>query len=171
MIKARSTYKSLQGLRDLCKYIGGTKNMSIIEIGSFAGESSEIFAQNFKHVFCVDTWNIENADDVLKQDIFEAEKNFDKLCLKYKNIIKIKDDSIETSNKLYADKFDVVYIDAKHDYNSVINDIIAWKAHTLKFIAGHDYRKGKFDSVIKAVNDTIGKPDKIFCDFSWIKKI
>ena len=170
MIKARSTVKSLQGLRDLCKYIGNTKEMTIIEIGSFAGESAEIFARNFKTVYCVDTWNIENADDVLKTDIYEAEIKFNKIVAKYGNIIKSKYDSLDLAT-LITKKFDVIYIDAKHDYNSVKADIKAWEPHITKFITGHDYRKNKFPGVIRAVNEVLGKPDKIFCDFSWVKKI
>ena len=170
MIKARSTVKSLLGLKNLCKYIGNTKEMTMIEIGSFAGESALIFSNFFQNVFCVDTWNIENADDVLKKDILEAEKKFDDIVINYPNIWKIKDDSLNLAKKI-NNKFHVIYIDAKHDYKSVKADILAWKPHITKFITGHDYRKNKFPGVIKAVNEILGKPDKIFCDFSWVKKI
>jgi len=170
MIKARSTVKSLQGLKDLCKHIGNTREMSIIEIGSFAGESSEIFAQNFKTVYCVDTWNVENADKILKADIFKAEIAFNKIAAKYGNIIKIKNDSVKLANEIIK-KFDVIYIDAKHDYKSVKSDLLAWKPHAIRFLSGHDYRKNKFPGVIRAVNEILGKPDKVFFDFSWVKKI
>jgi hypothetical protein len=170
MIKARSTVKSLQGLRDLCKYIKNTKEMSIIEIGSFSGESSEIFAQNFKEVWCVDPWGIKTADPVLKPFIKDAEIQFNKLCKKYPNIKKVKEYSIKLS-EIINRTFDVIYIDGLHDYKNVFADIKAWKPYIKKHIAGHDYRKNKFPGVIKAVNQALGKPDKVFCDFSWIKKV
>lgn len=170
MKKARSTIKSLQGIRNLCKYIGNTKDMSIIEIGSFAGESSEIFAQYFNKVWCVDPWEYETADPILRPHIKQAEKEFNKLLEKYPNIIKIKNYSLKFS-KMNTKKFDVIYIDGLHDYKNVLADIKAWKPYITKYIAGHDYRKNKFPGVIKAVNQMFGKPDKVFCDFSWIKKV
>ena len=45
------------GLEDLINYVNtfsDTKEMTIIEIGSYAGESTEIFAQNFKSVIAID---------------------------------------------------------------------------------------------------------------------
>lgn len=170
MIKARSTVKSLKGLRDLCNYIGNTQNMSLIEIGSFAGESTEIFAQNFKVIYAIDLWSEKKADDCLKPFMEEAELKFNKIAATYGNIIKIKGESIEIS-KNFLFKANVIYIDGSHDYKSVLEDIIAWKSHIINYISGHDYRLNKFPGVIKAVNKLLGKPDKIFCDYSWIKKI
>jgi predicted O-methyltransferase YrrM len=170
MIKARSTVKSLQGLKDLCKYIGKTKEMTIIEIGSFAGESTKIFSDYFKYVYCVDSWSLENADKVLKPFIKQAECEFNILMANRGNIFKLKGNSLDVEKKV-NEKFDVIYIDGSHDYKSVKADILAWKPHITKFISGHDYRKNKFPGVIKAVNEVLGKPDKVFCDFSWVKKI
>jgi predicted O-methyltransferase YrrM len=170
MIKARSTMKSLQGLVNLCKHIGNTKEMTLLEIGSFAGESTEVFAKHFKHVTCVDSWCVENADDVLRSDIHQAEKEFDKLCLKYSNITKIKGNSIDLARE-NKEHFDVIYIDGAHDYTNVKLDIVNWKPYIKRSIAGHDYRSNKFPGVIRAVNEILGKPEKVFCDFSWIKRI
>jgi hypothetical protein len=39
------------------------------------------------------------------------------------------------------------------------------------FISGHDYWKGRFEGVIKAVNENFGKPDHTFPDRSWIYKL
>jgi hypothetical protein len=46
-----------KGLEDLIEYINkfsDTKQMTMIEIGSYAGESTELFANNFKSVIAID---------------------------------------------------------------------------------------------------------------------
>jgi len=49
--------------------------------------------------------------------------------------------------------FDIIYIDAEHDYNSIYNDIVAWHPKLKKngIICGDDYRQ-EYNGVIQAVN-------------------
>ena len=59
--------KSLNALQNLCNYIGGphvTKNMQMIEIGCFTGESTEVWCKNFGRVIAIDPW------DLLKKDYY-----------------------------------------------------------------------------------------------------
>lgn len=51
-------------------------------------------------------------------------------------------------------RFDVVFIDALHDYDSVMQDISLWwpKVREGGFICGHDYQH-KFPGVMRAVSD------------------
>lgn len=61
--------------------------------------------------------------------------------------------------KEFPDRFfDMVFIDACHEYRSVISDISAWvgKVRPGGILCGHDYEKGWQDHVIKA-------HDEIFC--------
>jgi len=97
--------------------------------------------------------------------------------LPYKNVIKFKG-NIDTFINSYIFELnkcniDVVYIDGLHLYDSCKNDII--KTLTILkpniAICGHDYTddSSHLKGVKKAVDEIIGKPDKIFCDTSWIK--
>jgi len=75
------------------------------------------------------------------------------------NLIHIhKNDSIAQS-KLFPDEyFDIIYIDASHDYESVKNDILAWspKLKSGGYMCGDDYCTG-WIGVYDAVNELFGK--------------
>jgi hypothetical protein len=73
-------------------------------------------------------------------------------------------------NDIILDKYDVLYIDGAHDYENVKLDIELWKDKAKYFICGHDYCD-KFPGVVKAVNEILGEPDKIFKDTSWLIEV
>jgi hypothetical protein len=74
---------------------------------------------------------------------------------------------------------DAVYIDGLHTYEGVKNDIIHWLPQTKKVICGHDYYEDEeflkihphVAGVKVAVDEMLGKPDKIYSDGSWLKWI
>jgi flagellin-specific chaperone FliS len=174
LMKARIG-NNLNGLYDFCNHVNrffDTSNLTLLEIGTFAGESASIFAKYFKEVTCIDSWCIENLEknSPMRNCIFEAEKAFDELIKKQINIIKIKGNSLDIE-KIINKKFDVIYIDGEHSYVNVKNDILVWYKHATKFIAGHDYRRGINEDVIKAVHEILGKPDRTFKDWSWIVRV
>jgi len=163
------------GLQDLIDYIGDCSDMIMVEIGSYVGDSTEIFAKNFKTVFAVDPW-VNGYDDndgaSYRIPMDQVEAQFDKLCKKYSNIVKLKVKS--EKGILHFEKYslDFVYIDAIHNYSGVRNDLQLWMPKVKKnsFIAGHDYTGHHFPGVKKAV-DEFFIPDKTFRDSSWIKKL
>lgn len=79
------------------------------------------------------------------------------------------------ANKLFLDEYlDLVYIDASHRYEDVINDIKTWLPKIKKggYLSGHDYHENS--QVFDSVNDFFGKTHAItiYPDSSWvIKKI
>lgn len=169
MITCRPTKHSVDGLYDFIFHIQkfyDTKELTLLEVGSWKGESVRIFADYFKTVVCIDPWDVDNAPEPMKPDVEIAEAMINKLVREKKNIIKIKGTSVEVAKNM-IDKFDVIYIDALHEYNDVMNDIIAWNDKALKFIGGHDYRVNT-NGVILAVNEIFKKPDRTFKDWSWI---
>lgn len=153
----------LFGLKDLCdKYL--SKESVMCEIGSFAGVSSELFANYVKEIHCIDKWELYS--EIGDSYMIESESEFDKLLDKYSNIKKVKLDSTEAS-KLYPDDyFDLIYIDAAHDYKSIYNDIKNWlpKIKNGGIISGHDYN---LDDVKKAVNEWFINIET-FSDSSWL---
>lgn len=166
---------SKQGLEDLCKYLNticNTKEMIMIEIGAFQGDSTVIFSKYFKKVYSVDPWQNGLGDITNSVDMEETYNIYKDNIKPFDNIIPIRGFSVDVSNEFKDQSFDFVYIDGMHDYKNVKQDILAWKGKIKKngFIGGHDYR-GKFQGVVNAVNETLEKPEKIFKDTSWIKKI
>jgi len=132
----------LFGLRDLIKDVVN-KDSIICEIGSFGGVSSELFALNCKELYCIDLWDDFWTPDGYQKDVNipVAEKDFDNMMKKYNHIKKIKKFSVEASKDFSDEFFDVVYIDATHDYESTKNDIINWLPKVKKngFLCGHGY--------------------------------
>ncbi len=177
-----------RGLLNLIEYIGefgNTEEMHMIEIGSYTGDSTLLFAENFNSVLAVDPF----LDDYDPNDDACNYAPFDKVYEEFMNrtkdnpkieLIRFKsDDAVEiiqnAAKKLGAtrfDLFDFVYIDGMHTYEQVKKDIANYLPFIKEggFIGGHDYVPG-FKGVMDAVNEKFGSPDKTFHDTSWIKRV
>jgi len=166
------------GLNNLIKELGDVSDKTMIEIGSFIGESTVIFAEHFKHVIAIDSF-VPHYD---KNDP-TSNFNFDDVFEEFQNRIEQKKDKI-TVYKMYScdavsslkdDKYDFVYIDGLHTYEGVKDDINNYLPLVKKggYIGGHDYgtQHPHLLGVTEAVDEMFGKPDKVFEDNSWIKKI
>lgn len=149
------------GLIDLINIL--PEGMTLVEIGSFAGESTSMFAMRAKAVIAVDTWAFARGDEV--------ENMFDQRIRLFRNIIKMKETSVAAAQIFQDGTVDAVYIDASHDYHSVYSDILAWypKIKPDGFICGHDYCT-RYPGVVTAVTQCLGRIQNVFCDGSWIKQ-
>ena len=141
-----------------------------VEIGSYRGRSSSFMAveiiRSGKQIKfdCVDTWlgSVEHQagqafqdDAVINGTLFDTfQKNMEPVKGHYNPV---RRDSI-TASKLYADEsLDWVFIDASHDYESVLADINAWYPKVKKggIISGHDF---PHDPVRQAVTEKLKNP-------------
>ena len=193
-MELRKNPEQVLGLLDVIEYIGLFNNHEMVEVGCYRGESTEIWATYGCTVYAVDSWkrgifNLVPPKDLIRSvvnavkmgyvslnDLLSVnkgvEKDFDNRCKDLNNIIKIKEDSVTASNTLSHKRFDFVYLDALHDYKSVMTDIKSWR-NLVKpggYIGGHDYCEG-WPDVIKAVDETFGAPDKTFMDTSWVVQL
>lgn len=172
------TPESLAHLRLFCNDLKETLGTSptIVELGSFTGESSLVFAEEFPKgkIICIDPWQggYDDKDSSSAANFLSVEAQFDLRMMAMDNVRKFKGYSTENSAAC-----DMVYIDACHKYESVIADIMHWLPLTRKVIAGHDYcynaspkRNPHLMGVKKAVDELLGKPDKVYGDGSWYKK-
>ncbi len=166
-----------EGLLDLIKELGDVSKKTMVEIGSFIGESTIMFAEHFKHVIAVDPFlpNYDPADPT-------SNFNFDEVFQEFKNTIEEKKEKVtihrmmsDDAVKVLKDKYDFVYIDGLHTYEGVKSDIQNYLPLVKKggVIGGHDYgtQHPHLLGVTKAVDEMIGKPDKVFKDNSWIKYV
>jgi hypothetical protein len=160
------------------------QNLILVEIGSFRGESMELFAKSlkFSKIFCVDPWQNGYDDNDLCSSLnfAEIEKSFDDKVSKYDFVTKIKKNSKDASNDFQDKSIDVIYIDGLHTPDAVESDIRIWfpKIKDDGYICGHDwYLKDGFlqESIIR----TIGYPDYVCkhvvfdsgeSDGSWMKR-
>jgi predicted O-methyltransferase YrrM len=166
-----------QGLLHLIDAINSlrpTKEMTMIEIGSYAGESTEIFAQHFQYVIAIDPYN-ENYDpnDVTCSyaPLSDVLKSYEERMRKYDNVSLLQATS-DDAVKLVTLKADFVYIDGLHTYDQVKKDIENYLPLINKngFIGGHDYHP-VYQGVMDAIVETIGYPHKTFQDTSWLFKL
>ena len=159
------------GLLDMIAYLGNTKEMTMIEIGAYIGESTTIFAENFKSVISIDPHlNYDEIDVNAFVDFNIVQEEYLKNISKYDNVTYIN----KTSDDALIDileKVDFVYIDGAHIYEQVKKDILNYMGLVKKggVLGGHDYIDIK--DVTMAINELIGTPDKVFLDSSWVKKL
>lgn len=136
-----------------------------VEIGSWMGQSAVVLCQRLQ--------DIEKAAEVTCVDTFQGEQNQPahleivagmggSTRWKFEENIKaagvadmisvIQSDSAEAASHFDDESLDGVFIDAAHDYDSVVKDVAAWfpKVKPGGIFAGHDY---PWHEVEKAVNE------------------
>ena len=170
-----------EGLRNLAEDIKAElgDNITLVEIGSYMGESAEIFAQVLPNatIICIDPFlsDYDEKDSASSTDFIEVEQQFDLRTSAYPNIKKMKGYSTD-----FSVKCDAIYIDGRHSYEGVKEDILHWKPFVKSIYSGHDYylentetyiRNPHIHGVKKAVNEILGNPNKTYSDGSWMKKI
>ena len=127
------------GLVELCEYLKANLGLDPVmyEIGSFAGESSEVFARYFRTVHCVDPWD----DPCGAPSLTEGVLSFQERAHAAGNIVEHVTGSVEQAAVVPDESLDFVYLDAGvHSRETTLRDITAWwpKVKVGGFIGGHD---------------------------------
>ena len=161
-----------EGLQDLINNIPNKGTM--IEIGTFTGESTVIFGDHFKKVIGIDPMlqDYDVQDPTSKFNFNEVLDMFNDRTKDYKNISLVQKTSDDAVLDFTDESFDFIYIDGIHQYENVKQDIINYLPKVKKggVIGGHDYGP-HWPGVKVAVDEMFGQPDKVFKDTSWIKFI
>jgi len=158
------------------------ENTTCAEIGVQYGHFAKVLIEkNPKHLYLIDPWlsqptrdHATNRPQSEHNEIFEDVKSiFDGLA----NCTIIRDTSFNASKQFDDNFFDWVYIDALHDYDSVINDLGYWQSKIKDdgFIWGHDYRGPQLKrkshvQVNEAITDFCEKSDWSFVAYTSEKK-
>lgn len=172
MILQMRNPSNTQGLLDLISDL--PSDLTMLEIGCYAGESTEMFLKSgkIKKLYAVDIWDdpldFFNSMNI-SHDFKEVENSFDQKVKGF-NVIKYKT-SIQNIPIIAPNvsNLDFIYIDANHDYEYVLEDIKTSTPLLKKggIIAGHDYNNST-PGVVKAVNEIFGTNIKIYADSSWL---
>jgi len=160
-------------LFDLYNEFQNTKEPKMLEIGSYKGESTFMFASSgiFKEIHCIDPHlGNEEANDILQEDWKNVKQEFETNIRYFNNITLHSDFSYNIINKFEDRYFDFIYIDASHEYQDVKKDIELYLPKCKHIIGGHDYQP-EWPGVVKAVNEIFTQPDKTYADESWLKII
>ena len=150
-------YTGYEGTRDtLAELFNDLGYKYGAEIGVQQGNFSEVLCQKIPgvHLYCIDCWAPFSHHDQAWQDRqYERARN----KLKPYMATLIKKPSQEAVKDYKDENFDFVYIDALHDFDSVMCDIIAWAPKVRKggIVAGHDYCYYYQNGVIQAIDTYI----------------
>jgi glycosyltransferase involved in cell wall biosynthesis len=167
----RSNNNLVSGLDKLISML--PEDCIMAELGSFAGESTAMFAKKCKIVYSIDLWGEECTWGITSRETSEdIEKRFDLVVLENKNIVKLKGRTDEEYKKFADESLDVLYEDCCHSYEAVKENFKNWlpKVKRNGVVCGHDYNPKQFPGVIKAVKETFGDRVVIFEDTSWLAK-
>lgn len=181
-ISIRKSKTAIPGLLDLIAYISVHTDVPLydfemVEVGSFVGDSTRVFAGVVKTVNAVDPWKNHYDDDMdpssYKWDMKIIEAQFDEVVAECGNIIKNRMASVEGAEMFEDGSLDMVYIDGNHKYEFVKEDIRVWLPKIKKggFLCGHDYGHKLCPGTKPAIHEMVGPPDAVFQDTSWVKKV
>lgn len=158
--------------------------LHFVEIGSWRGRSSAFMAVEIANsgldiqFDCVDTWRGSLDEDIHQQDSSVLNDTlFQEFIENMKPVEKyyrpIRATSVEASHLYNDHSLDFVFIDAQHDYESVKEDILAWKNKVRKggILAGHDYNPEGDYGVGKAVRELLPHHFPAPSGWCWVAKM
>ena len=148
-----------------------TKDSVMVELGSFGGVSTDLFARYAKKVYAVDLWATYN-ERLYQETMQKAESLFDEILKYHSNITKVRGDSLEIFKDFEDASVDFVYIDSLHTYEHVKKEIENWlpKIKKTGYIGGHDYTE--ILEVNNAVREFFQEDIiEVFDDSSWLVKL
>lgn len=146
-----------------------SKCKTIIEVGSFRGRSTTAMAENSDAtIWCVDAWNAVQPGRVIDDNDFMA---FWRNMRPYRGrIIPIRLEAAKAATLLREEglRADLVFIDASHDYDSIVADIHHYRPFAKGgIVAGHDLNPSSWPGVVRAVKELCGTVDRV--DTIWWK--
>jgi predicted O-methyltransferase YrrM len=135
------------------------KKGRILELGSWKGRSTSVLAQHTQGlVIAVDTWrgSVEHQPQLKGRPASGVLQDFTANVSRYGNVWPLIANSQDAAHivALARLKFDLIFIDASHDYESVKADIQAWMPFLSRWgvLCGHDYMRW---GVKKAVHELV----------------
>jgi len=152
----------------LRKLINDNKVARFAEIGVMIGSLMKAILKDYcslyiREYWAIDQWKVDaNQWTGKSQEWWEG--NYRKVCKYYPWFHQLKIlrlSSLEAAKIFWPGFFDMVYIDANHTYEWVLDDIKAWSPLVRKggIIAGHDYDPNSVrakSQVKKAVDEFFG---------------
>lgn len=151
-----------------------SKHTKIAEIGSWMGRSTcALLANTLGKVYAIDTWNGTSSEAIHRNILKDKGENFlynsflANTC-GFSNLIPVRSTSAEAAVKFAQEgvQFDMIFIDAAHDYENVKADIEAWLPLLAPdgIFCGHDYTP-YWHGAVQAVKEKI--PHFEVCETIW----
>lgn len=154
----------------MCFYLP-TEAKTLVEIGSYAGESTEVFLLALPNTKVIGVDPLIPYDSPGAESVYDWQKNLDALKLleeQHKGRFELWQMTSERAASRISEPVDIVYIDGAHDYKSVKEDIEFWQPLLSEngILCGHDF---SLADVNRALTETLPEEEFIvFADDSWI---
>ncbi len=140
---------------------------SVLELGSWKGRSSHALLSGCKGtVTCVDTWKgsehpFDGTNAQYNQGV-DVLADFKRNTEGVGSLEIVQADSREAAARFAAEgrAFDMVFIDAGHEYEEVARDIELWRPLARRVFCGHDYLPSEWMGVVRAVDEKVGRAYK-----------
>jgi hypothetical protein len=134
----------------------------LVEIGSFLGESTRIFAEAGWPVVAIDSWKngYDKTDDASElypmEEVYEEFQRRSRTFIEAGLIVPLRGASADIAKLFAPNSVSAVYIDGEHTKEAVLSDLESWypKVYTNGIIAGHDWN---YTGVQEAVHFFIEK--------------
>jgi len=137
-----------------------------VEIGVKTGVYSDVLLKVWrgKRLISIDPWledapqnyvDRANVPQSQQNEFYEVTKR--RLAVYGERSVIWRKTSAEGAKEIEDHTLDFVYIDARHDYDSVLEDLHLWydKVRPGGFLAGHDYADGVFDQGVFGVKSAV----------------
>lgn len=128
---------------------------TVLEVGSYLGKSAVFFGELVQQVYCVDPfvlWPDGKMVGVTREDF--CEEFYNNLAKTNTNNVTVFRATSRDTAKRFDKQVDLIYLDAQHDYKSVVEDIIMWRDKGAKIICGDDFDE-HWPTVKAAVSDFV----------------
>ncbi len=165
------------GLIELCQE-NIKPDCVMVEVGSFSGVSTEVFAIHAKMVYAVEPFDPELCHPITPDMNAWAYRKFLRMYASYRNIDHLRMTSMEAVKRWKECSLDAVYIDGNHDRKEFTEDLEAWRPKIKQggLLMGHDYipgeeseRRGNY--IAKVLQERGMVPDKIYPETSWVIRV
>ena len=130
----------------------------ILEVGSWRGRSTSCLAANTRGpglVVAVDTWrgSVEHQAELKGKPVSGVWFDFMANVAPFDNVWPVPMNSLKAAQVISMSpmRFDLIFIDASHDYESVKADIVAWLPLLAPggILCGHDYMRWGVKSAVR----------------------
>ncbi len=107
----------------------------VLELGSFQGASTAVFALAGRHVHAVDAWSLDVADiSAYRGEGMSADDVFDRFChnveaLGISHLVTVHRGLTHDVGRVWATAGAILFVDAGHTYGDVKGDLEIWTPH------------------------------------------
>ncbi len=160
---------------ELAQLVKLAEGKEVLEVGSFRGLSAWCMAHACEHITCVDTFCANSAGQFQMPEQTTYQE-FRRNLAPFESKLNCLPFSSERAHELIpADKqFDLIFLDAMHDYDSVREDALRWwpRVKPGGYLAMHDYGHWDFPGVERAADEVFGPAPEgtTVVTLRWVQK-